>query len=73
VEWDDDNCPEKGIQNVYRYKMDDDMEGDVREAASDDRLPPAGKVLAVGCRVKQGLSFFQQISISNIMSTSFNK
>lgn len=54
VEWDDDNCPEKGIQNVYRYKMDDDMEGDVREAASDDRLPPAGKVLAVGCRVKQG-------------------
>ncbi|XP_053389063.1 uncharacterized protein LOC123538593 isoform X2 [Mercenaria mercenaria] len=57
VEWDDDSSPEKGKQNVYRYKMDADMEEDVRESAERDRKPPPGKVLAVGCRVKPGDQF----------------
>jgi hypothetical protein len=35
--------------------MDDDMAEDVREAEMKDRIPPKGKVLAVGCRVIQGL------------------
>ncbi|XP_053385886.1 uncharacterized protein LOC128550611 [Mercenaria mercenaria] len=57
VEWDDDSSPEKGRQNVYRYKTDEDMEEDVRETAVQDRTPPPGKVLAVGCRVKPGEKF----------------
>ncbi|XP_060604196.1 uncharacterized protein LOC132757029 [Ruditapes philippinarum] len=57
VEWDDQSSPKKGIQNVYRYKMDYTMAEDVREAEMKDRIPPKGTVLAVGCRVIQGKGF----------------
>jgi hypothetical protein len=64
VEWDNDSCPERGTTNVYRYKMDDDMEGDVRKAANEDRVPPEGNILAVGCRVKEGNIFFQHFKLN---------